>query len=58
VKFGGSLEAPPAGLIVVGAPTIEKALDKAITGTAKVVKRSVDAATAATASERQEALKS
>jgi hypothetical protein len=43
---------------VVGEPTIEKALDKAITGAAKVVKRSVDATTDEIASELQEALKS
>ena len=54
----GELTANEAGLIVVGEPTIEKALDKAITGAAKVVKRSVDATTDEIASELQEALKS
>jgi hypothetical protein len=44
--------------IVVGEPTIEKALDKAITGTARFVKYSVDASTDEIASELQEALKS
>ena len=52
------LTANEAGLIVVGEPTIEKALDNAITGAAKVVKRSVDATTDEVASELQEALKS
>jgi hypothetical protein len=46
-----------AGLIVVGEPTIGKALDKAIVGAAKVVKRSFDATTDEIASELQEALK-
>ena len=54
----GDLTANNAGLIVVGEPTIKKALDKAITGAAKVVKRSVDASTDEIASELQEALKS
>jgi uncharacterized membrane protein len=52
------LTAGQAGLIVVGEPTIEKALDKAITGAARVVKRSVDASTDELAGELQEALKS
>jgi len=52
------LTASQAGLIAVGEPTIEKALDKAIFGAAKVVKRSVDATTDEIASELQEALKS
>ena len=52
------LSASQAGLIVVGEPTIEKGLDKAITGAARVVKRSVDASTDEIASELQEALKS
>jgi len=52
------LSASQAGLIVVGEPTIEKGLDKAITGAARVVKRSVDASTDEVASELQEALKS
>ena len=46
-----------AGLIVVGEPTIDKGLDKAFTGAAKVVKRSVDATTDEITSELQEALK-
>ena len=45
-----------AGLIVVGEPTIEKGLDKAIGGAARVVKRSVDASTDEIASELQDAL--
>ena len=57
-EAAGELTANDAGLIVVGEPTIEKALDKAITGAAKVVKRSVDATTDEIASELQEALKS
>jgi hypothetical protein len=47
-----------AGLIVVGEPTIEQALDKAIAGAADVVKRFVDATTDEIASELREALKS
>ncbi len=46
-----------AGLIAVGEPTIEKGLDKAFTGAAKVVKRTVDATTDEITSELQEALK-
>jgi uncharacterized membrane protein len=49
------LTADEAGLIVVGEPTIEKALDRAVQGAAKVVKRSVDATTDEIASELQEA---
>jgi hypothetical protein len=45
-----------AGLIAVGEPTIEEALDKALTKAAKVVKRTVRASTAEITSE--EALKS
>jgi hypothetical protein len=52
------LTASQAGLIAVGEPTIEKAVDKALTGAAKVVKRTVDASTDEIASELQEALKS
>ena len=53
-----ALTASQAGLIVVGEPTIEKGLDKAITGAASVVKHSLDASTDEIASELQEALKS
>jgi hypothetical protein len=52
------LTASQAGLIAVGEPTIEGAVDKALTGAAKVVKRTVDATTDEIASELQEALKS
>ena len=52
------LTANEAGLIVVGEPTIEQALDKAIAGAASVVKRFVDATTDEIASELREALKS
>jgi len=52
------LTASEAGLIVVGEPTIEKALDKAIGDAAKVTKRNVDASTDEIASELREALKS
>ena len=52
-----ALTANAAGLIVVGEPTIEKALDKALTGAAKVVKHEVDATTDEIAGELQEALK-
>ena len=47
-----------AGLIVVGEPTVEKGLEQALTGAAKVVKRSVNATTDEISSELQEALKS
>jgi hypothetical protein len=52
------LSASQAGLIVVGEPTIEKGLDKALTGAARVAKRSFDASTDEIASELREALKS
>jgi hypothetical protein len=51
------LTADEAGLIVVGEPTIEKALDKAVTGAAKVMKRNFDATIDDISSELQEALK-
>jgi hypothetical protein len=51
------LSASQAGLIVVGEPTIEQGLDKAIVRAARVVKRSVNASTDEIASELQEALK-
>jgi len=53
-----ALTANQAGLIVIGEPTVEKGLEKAFTGAAKVVKRSVDATTDEITSELQEALKS
>jgi len=52
------LTANQAGLIVVGEPTIEKALDQALTKAANVVKRTVEATTDELTSELQEALKS
>jgi uncharacterized membrane protein len=52
------LTANQAGLIAVGELTIEKGLDKAFAGAAKVVKRSVEATTDEITSELQEALKS
>ena len=51
------LTSEQAGLIVVGEPTLEKGFDKAITRTARIVKRSVDATTDELVSELQEALK-
>jgi uncharacterized membrane protein len=51
------LTAGEAGLLVVGEPTIEKALDNAIADTAKVAKHYVDATTDEIASELREALK-
>jgi len=51
------LTASQAGLIVVGEPTIEKGVDKALTSAAKVVKRSVQATNEEITSELQEALK-
>jgi hypothetical protein len=47
-----------AGLVVIGEPTIEQALDRAIGDAASVVKRFVDATTDEIASELREALKS
>ena len=52
-----TLTADQAGLIAVGEPTLEKALDKTLADADKVVKRSVDAATDEITSELQEALK-
>ena len=52
------LTASRAGLIAVGEPTIEKAVDTAIVNAAKVSKRYVDAATDEIADELREALKS
>jgi hypothetical protein len=52
------LTANQAGLIAVGEPTIEKAVDNALTGAAKVVKQTVNATTDEITSELQEALKS
>ena len=52
------LTANTSGLIVVGEPTIEKGVDQALTGAAKVAKRSVDATADEISSELQEALKS
>ncbi len=52
------LSSDQAGLIVVGEPTIEKAVDKTIKSAAKVVKRSLDASAGEIASELQEALSS
>jgi len=57
-EAAGELTANQAGLIAVGEPTIEKGLDEALTGAAKVVKRTVDATTDEITSELQEALKS
>jgi len=51
------LLAGEAGLIVVGEATIEPALDKAFTGTAKVFKREVAATVDRITSELQEAFK-
>ena len=52
-----ALTADEAGLIAVGEPTLEKALDNALADADKVVKRSVDATTDEITSELQEALK-
>ena len=57
-ELAGQLTASQAGLIAVGEPTIEKALDKALTNADKVVKRNVAATTDEITSELQEALKS
>jgi hypothetical protein len=52
------LTADEAGLVAVGEPTIEKGVDKALTGAAKVVRHTMDATADEIASELQEALKS
>lgn len=57
-EAAAQLTAGQAGLIVVGEPTIEQGLDKALAGAAKVVKRTVQATTDEITSELQEALKS
>jgi hypothetical protein len=49
------LSSGEAGLIMVGEPTIEKGFDRAVTGAAKIVKRSVDATTDEITSALQEA---
>jgi hypothetical protein len=46
-----------AGLIVVGEPTVEQGLDRALTNADKVVKRTLEAAADEITSELQEALK-
>jgi uncharacterized membrane protein len=51
------LTSDQAGLILVGEPTLEKGFDKAVTRTARIVKRSVDATEDELVSELQEALK-
>ena len=56
-ELAGQLTASHAGLIAVGEPTIEKALDEALASADKVVKRTVDATADEIASELQEALK-
>ncbi|MFZ0185535.1 MAG: hypothetical protein WAL72_01130 [Streptosporangiaceae bacterium] len=56
-ELAEQLTASQAGLIAVGEPTIEKALDQALTSADKVVKRTMDATTDEIASELQEALK-
>src|SRR5215469_4942043 len=52
-----ALTADQAGLIAVGEPTMEKAVDQALTNASKVVKRTMDADTDEIASELAEALK-
>ena len=56
-EAAGELTANQAGLIAVGEPTIEKAVDQALTGAAKVVKQTVNATAGEITSELQEALK-
>jgi hypothetical protein len=51
------LLAGQAGLIVIGEAAIEPALDKALTGTAKVLKREIEATIDQITSELQEAFK-
>jgi hypothetical protein len=52
------LTADRAGLVVVGEPTIEKALDNVLTGTAQFVKHQLDATVDQVTRELREALKS
>lgn len=52
------LTAEQAGLIVVGEPTLEKGFDEAVTRSARIVKRSLDASADEIADELREALKS
>jgi len=51
------LTADQAGLLVVGEPTIEKAIEKTLTSASSVVKHEVDATVDEISSELQEALK-
>jgi len=57
-EAAAELTAGQAGLIAVGEPTIEKAVDQALANADKVVKHAVDASTDEITSELQEALKS
>jgi uncharacterized membrane protein len=57
-EAAAELTASQAGLVAVGEPTIEKALDKALTNADKVVKHTVAATTDEITSELQKALKS
>jgi hypothetical protein len=56
-EAAGELLADQAGLIVVGEATIEPALDKALAGTAKVVKREMEATFDQITNELREAFK-
>jgi hypothetical protein len=56
-EAAAELTSEEAGLVIVGEPTIEKGIDKAITGAAKIVKHSMNATTDEIASELKEALK-
>jgi hypothetical protein len=57
-EAAAELTANQAGLVAAGEPTIEKGVDKALTGAASVVKHTMDATTDEITSELQEALKS
>jgi hypothetical protein len=57
-RAAAELTAGQAGLVAVGEPTIENAVDQALTGAAEVVKQTVDAPTDEITSELAEALKS
>jgi len=56
-EAAAELTSGQAGLIVVGEPTVEQGLDRALTNANKVVKRTLDAAVDEITSEVQEALK-
>jgi hypothetical protein len=57
-EAAAQLKADQAGLLVVGEPTIEQAIEKALTSASHVVKHEMDASISEISSELEEALKS